>query len=75
MASLTLSDGLKELNVNWFTEIKPRWVDIIGSYAGKEHFLVDGDALLQYVLDDRLLGLGKEICKSRFHYDNSAAIF
>jgi len=69
MASSTLSDALKELNVKWFTKIKPRWVDMIGSYAGKEHFLVDGDALVQCVLDDRLLGLGKETCKSRLHYD------
>lgn len=60
MASTTLSDALKELNVKWFTKIKPRWVDIIGSYAGKELFLIDGDALIQVVLDDRLLGLGKE---------------
>lgn len=57
---MSLSSALKELNVNWFTRLRPRWVDIIGAYAGKETFLVDGDALIQYVLDDHLLGIGKQ---------------
>lgn len=55
----TISAALKELNIEWFTKLRPRWVDIIGSYAGKETFLVDGDALIEVVLDDRLLGLAK----------------
>ncbi|CAG7849772.1 Uncharacterized helicase C694.02 [Serendipita indica DSM 11827] len=59
-AALTIPDALEELNKKWFTSLKPRWVDIIGSYAGKELFLVDGDALIQTVLDDPLLELGRK---------------
>lgn len=32
---------------------------MIGDYAGQELFVVDGDALVQYVLDNELLALGK----------------
>jgi hypothetical protein len=28
-------------------------------YSGQELFILDGDALLQFVLDDELLGLGR----------------
>ena len=34
-------------------------MDVIGDYAGQELFVVDGDALVQYVLDNELLALGK----------------
>ncbi|KAF8325454.1 uncharacterized protein EI90DRAFT_3128818 [Cantharellus anzutake] len=37
-----------------------RMLDIVGDYAGQELFLLDGDALLQLVLDDPLLALGKD---------------
>lgn len=62
MASSSIPAALRQLNTLWFTHIRPRWVDILGSYAGKELFLVDGDALVQYVLDDRLIGIGKPDC-------------
>lgn len=62
-ASSSIAAALKELNAKWFSELKPRWVDIIGSYAGTELFLVDGDALIQTVLDDPLLQLGRKDCK------------
>ena len=74
MASSMLSDALRELNEKWFTKIRPRWVDIIGSYAGKEHFLVDGDALVQCVLDDRIFGLGKETCMSLIRHVTFPAV-
>ncbi|KAG8825176.1 hypothetical protein FRC19_011970 [Serendipita sp. 401] len=57
--STLIADALREQAVSWFTHLRPRWVDIIGSYAGKELFLVDGDALVQVVLDDELLRLGR----------------
>ena len=74
MASSMLSDALKELNKDWFTKIRPRWVDILGSYADKEHFLIDGDALVQCVLDDRLVGLGKETCMSLIRHVTFPAV-
>ncbi|CAG8755393.1 1721_t:CDS:2, partial [Acaulospora colombiana] len=54
-----MAEALRQLDTEWFTKLRPRWVDIIGAYAGKELFLVDGDALIQVVLDDRLLQLGR----------------
>lgn len=33
-------------------------MDLLGDFAGKEHFAIDGDALLQVILDDPLLALG-----------------
>ena len=65
-AALTIPDALEELNKKWFTSLKPRWVDIVGSYAGKELFLVDGDALIQTVLDDPLLEVGRKDCTGFF---------
>ncbi|PVG01333.1 P-loop containing nucleoside triphosphate hydrolase protein, partial [Serendipita vermifera] len=59
MNAKRIADALRQLDTEWFTKLRPRWVDIIGSYAGKELFLVDGDALIQVVLDDRLLQLGR----------------
>ncbi|TFK38254.1 hypothetical protein BDQ12DRAFT_684235 [Crucibulum laeve] len=35
-------------------------MDVIGDYAGTEPFVIDGDALLQVVLDDPLLAIGVE---------------
>lgn len=63
MSLTSISEAHKEQSTHWFDHLKPRWVDIIGSYAGKELFVVDGDALIQSVLDDPLLALGKPDCK------------
>ena len=34
-------------------------MDLIGDYAGKELFVIDGDSLVQRVLSDPLLALAK----------------
>jgi hypothetical protein len=68
MNTTRIEEALRQLDTDWFTKLRPRWVDIIGSYAGKELFLVDGDALIQVVLDDRLLQLGRSNCKSFLHF-------
>ncbi|KAI0310815.1 hypothetical protein OF83DRAFT_1252292 [Amylostereum chailletii] len=46
----------------WYHEIakRGRWMDLIGDYAGSERFIVDGESLLQVVLDDPLLALGQD---------------
>ncbi|KAH8927575.1 P-loop containing nucleoside triphosphate hydrolase protein, partial [Atractiella rhizophila] len=51
-------DLLKELDVNWFRFLNPRYLDLVGDYCGQELFLIDGDALIQQVLNDPLLNLG-----------------
>ncbi|KLO14115.1 P-loop containing nucleoside triphosphate hydrolase protein [Schizopora paradoxa] len=56
--------ALKALSVvdhSWYAPFskKSRWMDLVGDYAGQELFVIDGDSLIQYILDDPLLALGK----------------
>ncbi|TRM55291.1 hypothetical protein BD626DRAFT_601103, partial [Schizophyllum amplum] len=55
-------DALRALDNAWYIGAtkKARWMDILGDYAGEELFLIDGDSLIQRVLDDPLLALGKD---------------
>lgn len=55
--------ALKALNEEWFSKLKTRWTDIVGSVAGKELFLVDGYSLIRHILDDPLLRLAKDDCE------------
>ena len=50
--------ALNQLDLEYWAKQSPRWLDIVGDYAGQELFVVDGDALVQYCLDDALLALG-----------------
>ncbi|KAF8749234.1 P-loop containing nucleoside triphosphate hydrolase protein [Rhizoctonia solani] len=42
----------------WIHKRRPRWMDLIGDYAGDEFFIVDGDSLCQVVLEDELVAIG-----------------
>ena len=55
--------ALQALNEEWFSKLKTRWIDIVGSVAGKELFLVDGYSLIRHILDDPLLRLAKDDCE------------
>ncbi|TPX52317.1 hypothetical protein SeMB42_g01506 [Synchytrium endobioticum] len=44
---------------NTWRSLRPRWMDIIGDYAGQELFVLEGDALLEYILDNSLLQLAR----------------
>ncbi|THH15047.1 hypothetical protein EW146_g5371 [Bondarzewia mesenterica] len=54
--------ALEVIDSNWYRNIakKARWMDLVGDYAGNERFILDGEALLQTVLDDPLLALARE---------------
>ncbi|KAH8110039.1 hypothetical protein DFH11DRAFT_1806074 [Phellopilus nigrolimitatus] len=54
------SDALHLVD-QWYskTSRKSRWMDLIGDYAGNETFVLDGDALIQVVLNDPLIALGR----------------
>ncbi|KAH9846953.1 P-loop containing nucleoside triphosphate hydrolase protein [Lenzites betulinus] len=54
-------DAVRLIDAQWYTLVnrRGRWMDLIGDYAGSEPFIVDGEALLQLVLDDPLLALGR----------------
>ncbi|KAH9175040.1 P-loop containing nucleoside triphosphate hydrolase protein [Lactarius sanguifluus] len=54
--------ALKYIDDKWYKKItgkKARWMDLIGDYAGNERFILDGESLLQQVLDDPLLALAR----------------
>ncbi|KAG9094747.1 hypothetical protein FS749_011922 [Ceratobasidium sp. UAMH 11750] len=56
---MELKARLTEID-NWLSRLKPRWMDLVGDYAGDEFFVVDGDSICQLVLDDDLLVVGKQ---------------
>ncbi|TGO55436.1 hypothetical protein BCON_0092g00190 [Botryotinia convoluta] len=33
--------------LSWYDETRPMWIDLVGDYAGKELFLLEGDSLLR----------------------------
>ncbi|KAG8960836.1 hypothetical protein FRC03_006079 [Tulasnella sp. 419] len=43
-----------------YARLAPRWMDLIGDYAGMEPFVIDGDSLCEIVLRDHLLALGRD---------------
>ncbi|KAK0207916.1 hypothetical protein DFS33DRAFT_392484 [Desarmillaria ectypa] len=55
------SELLDYINKNWYYQAtkKARWMDLIGDYAGDEPFIIDGESLIQSVLDDPLLAIGR----------------
>ncbi|PBK64183.1 P-loop containing nucleoside triphosphate hydrolase protein [Armillaria solidipes] len=52
---------LDYINENWYYQAtkRARWMDLIGDYAGDEPFIIDGESLIQSVLDDPLLAIGR----------------
>ncbi|TNY21481.1 DEAD/DEAH box helicase [Rhodotorula diobovata] len=55
---LSASQALNTLDSTWFIAQYPRWMDVL-IYSGQELFILDGDALLQFVLDDPLLAFAR----------------
>lgn len=53
------SDSLIELDTTHFTTLHPSWVDIL-AMAGQELFVIDGDSLVSYVLQDSTLQLARK---------------
>ncbi|TAQ87818.1 hypothetical protein B7494_g3841 [Chlorociboria aeruginascens] len=38
--------------LSWYDSTRPMWIDLVGDYAGKELFLVEGDSLLRECFED-----------------------
>ncbi|CZS88239.1 related to SKI2-antiviral protein and putative helicase [Rhynchosporium graminicola] len=38
--------------LSWYDRTRPMWIDLVGDYAGKELFLVEGDSLLRECFED-----------------------
>ncbi|KAI0776031.1 P-loop containing nucleoside triphosphate hydrolase protein [Trametes elegans] len=62
LTAQSTKDAVAYLDAQWYTLVnrRGRWMDLIGDYAGSEPFVVDGEALIQLVLDDPLLALGRK---------------
>ncbi|KAH7332993.1 hypothetical protein B0J17DRAFT_677146 [Rhizoctonia solani] len=59
MKTQKLKKVLAEVD-EWIHKRRPRWMDLVGDYAGDEFFVVDGDSLCQVVLDDDLVAIGRD---------------
>ncbi|KAF8155693.1 hypothetical protein B0H34DRAFT_506081 [Crassisporium funariophilum] len=55
------SKALAFIDRHWFIQAtrSARWMDLLGDYAGRELFVIDGEAIFQIVLDDPLLAIGR----------------
>ncbi|KAJ6520487.1 hypothetical protein C8R45DRAFT_1205447 [Mycena sanguinolenta] len=60
--SISAQQALEELDQQWFTLAtrRARWMDLLGDYAGAELFLISGESLLERVLNDPLLAIGRD---------------
>ena len=38
--------------LGWYDKGRPMWIDLVGDYAGRELFLVEGDSLLRECFED-----------------------
>ncbi|KIL59375.1 hypothetical protein M378DRAFT_14820 [Amanita muscaria Koide BX008] len=58
---LTVQQALGTFDDLWYalTYRRARWMDLMGDYAGNELFVLDGESLIEGVLDDPLLALGQ----------------
>lgn len=54
-----MEESLNLIETSWFN-LNGKLLDVISGFAGQELFIIDGDALLQFILDDELLALGKK---------------
>ncbi|KAG8870515.1 hypothetical protein FRB97_009692, partial [Tulasnella sp. 331] len=52
-------DALADLDTRWYGRLNPRYMDLVGDYAGMEPFVIDGDSLCERVLNDPLLAIGQ----------------
>lgn len=59
---LSAKEALELIDQAWYmlANKRARWMDLLGDYAGTEPFVIDGESLLQMVLDDPLLALGRD---------------
>jgi hypothetical protein len=54
MAGTVDQDALRGTHsiLNWYDSTRPMFIDLVGDYAGKELFLVEGDSLLRECFED-----------------------
>ncbi|KAG8980930.1 hypothetical protein FRB93_008867 [Tulasnella sp. JGI-2019a] len=53
-------EALADVDIQWYGHLNPRYMDLVGDYAGVEPFVIDGDSLCELILNDPLLALGRK---------------
>ena len=51
MAAATMVRATSSI-LGWYDTRRPMWIDLVGDYAGRELFLVEGDSLLRECFED-----------------------
>jgi hypothetical protein len=47
--------------LNWYDCTRPMFIDLVGDYAGKELFLIEGDSLLRECFEDERIDFDGEL--------------
>lgn len=50
--------------LSWYDSSRPMFIDLVGDYAGKELFLLEGDSFLRECFEDERIDFQ---CKYRLH--------
>jgi hypothetical protein len=63
MAGQEDRDALQGSNtvLSWYDRTRPMFIDLVGDYAGKELFLVEGDSLLRVCFEDERIDFEGEL--------------
>ncbi|KAF8069236.1 hypothetical protein FPV67DRAFT_1415532 [Lyophyllum atratum] len=61
-SDFSAEEALEYVDREWYRPAtrRARWMDLLGDYAGSEPFVIDGESLLQVVLDDPLLAIARD---------------
>jgi hypothetical protein len=54
--------------LSWYDSTRPMFIDLVGDYAGKELFLVEGDSLLRECFEDERIDFDCEFGSSTCDY-------
>lgn len=50
--------------LQWYDRKRPLFIDLVGDYAGKEIFLIEGDSLLRYCFEDERIDFAGKLSMS-----------
>ena len=51
----------------WYDTGRPMWIDLVGDYAGRELFLVEGDSLLRECFEDQRIDFDGNLPRGQPH--------
>jgi len=57
-----------ETLTSWYDCSRPMWIDLVGDYAGRELFLVEGDSLLRECFEDDRIDFKGKAMRLQFYF-------